>query len=109
MSCRFLLAGFQLSLIGRFWVSPEGKQRIRGAVNDRIGIEPKSRILGIASGLPTIQTERCRTVSDNVVSLVATGQNRTVPDASATRRARKINVEAALPNRQHTPASLSFS
>jgi hypothetical protein len=23
MSCRFLLAGFQLSLIGRFWVSPE--------------------------------------------------------------------------------------
>jgi hypothetical protein len=24
MSCRFLLAGFQLSLIGRFWVSPEG-------------------------------------------------------------------------------------
>jgi hypothetical protein len=24
MSCRFLLAGFQLSLIGRFWVSPKG-------------------------------------------------------------------------------------
>ena len=25
MSCRFLLAGFQLSLIGRFWVSPEAE------------------------------------------------------------------------------------
>jgi hypothetical protein len=59
------------------------------------------------SCLPTIQTERCRTVSDNVVSLAATGQNRTVPDASVTRRARKTNVAAALPNRQHTPASLS--
>ncbi len=28
MSCRFLLAGFQLSLIGRFWVSPEAMIRL---------------------------------------------------------------------------------
>ena len=26
MSCRFLLAGFQVSLIGRFWVSPEAAE-----------------------------------------------------------------------------------
>jgi hypothetical protein len=35
MSCRFLLAGFQLSLIGRFWVFPEARGR-RGYTSLRI-------------------------------------------------------------------------
>lgn len=34
------------------------KQRIRAAVNDVIGIEPKGWILGIASGLPRIRSGR---------------------------------------------------
>lgn len=40
MSCLFLLAGFHLSLIGRFWVSPEAKLQPPNVVAHRlIGLE----------------------------------------------------------------------
>ena len=51
MSCRFLLAGFQLSLIGRFWVSPEAQiaPRPAAAVPDSVRAAIAERVKALAT------------------------------------------------------------